>query len=683
MGSVAEAGPGTAGKLERIRQLADHGLNTPRLIQIDVGTRFDDDLRARLLAEAAGERLMTVRTYHPTDETTYAKGPFFPEIPVEEAIGRAEELSREWHVLYQEAIDVGDTRFAGNLLLTADGSGSYEALAGPYRVRDVEQPPPGAEGCLRHATFRSPAEIPEAPIRAAVQRVLASGLIDDVAPEGEPVVIEFNVQRRPVGRLQEPILFWEWRPLRRSVRRAAEATEEIGVLRSGTVYGIGVHYRPVPPAHAQPAVLGGKGFSLWRMAEAGLPVPPAIVLSAPPEVRATLPEPWEDAIDEALEALRAVSANRAVSVRSSPTVSMPGMLTTVLDVEPTVDEVRAAIQTVLQSWSTERAIAYRRDQGIGDAVGLAVVVQSMVYADRDERSGSGVGFSRSPLTGEPEVVLEYAERALGSEIVGGGRTPLATEEAGRRHPDVSEAVSRCAGRLERLFGDMQEFEFAVESGRFHLLQSRPGKRTQAARVRIAHDLLTSRLMSEEQALEQLMMVDLDRLVQRRLETSGAELLALARVAAPGAAVGRVALRRKTVERLRAAGEPVILCARTTSPSDYPLMRDLVGLVTRHGGVTSHAAVAALEAGIVALVGCEALEIDDKRAVARFAGVEVGEEEWLSIEGADVGRIYAGQLSERPAEFPPGLTPELLDWARRIVDRRRGRASQPAPMLTGR
>lgn len=682
MGSVVEARPGTAGKLERIRQLADNGLNTPRLIQIDVGTRFDDDLRARLRTEAAGERLMTIRTYHPTDETTYARGPFFPEIPVEEAIRRAEELSREWHVLYQEAIDVGDTLFAGNLLLAADGSGTYEVLAGPYRVRDVEQPPPGAEGCLRQATFGSPAEIPEAPIREAVQRVLASGLIDDVAPAGEPVVIEFNVQRRPVGRLREPILFWEWRPLRRSTRRTAEAVE-IGVLRSGTVYGMGIPYRPVPPTHAQPAVLGGKGFSLWRMAEAGLPVPPAIVLSAPPEVRATLPEPWEDAIDEALEALRAVSANRAVSVRSSPTVSMPGMLATVLDVEPTVDELRAAIRTVLKSWSTEPAIAYRRDRGIGGAVGLAVVVQPMVYADRDERSGSGVGFSRSPLTGEPQVVLEYAERALGSEIVGGVRTPLATEEVGRRYPNLWETVSGCARSLERLFGDMQEFEFAVESGRFHLLQSRPGKRTQAARVRIAHDLLTSGLMSEEQALEELMVVDLDRLVQRRLETSGAEPLALARVAAPGAAVGRVALGRKAVGRLRAAGEPVVLCARTTNPSDYPLMRDLVGLVTRHGGVTSHAAVAALEAGIVALVGCEALEIDDERAVARFAGVEVGEDEWLSIEGADVGRIYTGQLSERPAEFPPGLTPELLDWARRMVDRRRGRASQPAPTLTGR
>src|SRR6266571_8843846 len=146
---------GTAGKLERIRQLAEHGLNTPRLIRIEAGTSFTDELRDRLRAEARGEELMTVRTYHPTDETRYAKGPFLPEIPVEQAITAAEEVSREWHVLFQEAIDVNETLLAGNLLIGARGAGRYEALAGHHRVRDVEHPPPGAEAALRTGSFRS------------------------------------------------------------------------------------------------------------------------------------------------------------------------------------------------------------------------------------------------------------------------------------------------------------------------------------------------------------------------------------------------------------------------------------------------------------------------------------------------------------------------------------------------
>ena len=136
--TLASPSGGTAGKLERIEQLADYGLNTPRLIRIDAGTPFDDALRARLREAAAGEELMTIRTYHPTDETTYAKGPFAPEIPVDEAVRKAEELAPEWHVLFQEAIDVNETVLAGNLLLAGDGSGQYEALAGRFRVRDIQ-----------------------------------------------------------------------------------------------------------------------------------------------------------------------------------------------------------------------------------------------------------------------------------------------------------------------------------------------------------------------------------------------------------------------------------------------------------------------------------------------------------------------------------------------------------------
>jgi pyruvate,orthophosphate dikinase len=679
MRSVIETRSGTAGKLERIQQLADHGLNTPRLIQIAVGTRFDDKLRSRLRKEAGREPLMTVRTYHPTDETTYAKGPFFPEIPVNEAIQRAEELSHEWNVLYQEAIDVGETLLAGNVILRPDGGGSYEALEGRYRVRDIEHPPVEAKHLFRHGTFYSTAGVAEPKIREAVELVRASGLLADLnLADDEAVVIEFNIQRGPVGRLRDSILLWEWRPLLWSHTRSADEYDP-GQRRTGRVYGIGLLELSQPPSTAAySTVLGGKGFSLWAMAQAGLPVPPAILLSVPPKQEHGITREWDKALDTGLRDLREISGHRRVSVRSSPTVSMPGMLKTVLDVDSNVSAVRSAIEVVLDSWRSDRAIAYRRNRGISEFAGLAVVIEAMVYGNRDGLSGSGVGFSRNPLTGEPEPIIEYAEQATGEEIVGGRRTPLNTDEFRSRYLHLWESAVGAASELERLFRDMQEFEFTIESGTFYLLQSRPGKRSSAARVRIAHDLAAAGVISDEKARDLLASLDLGRLVQLRLDASGHQPLAVARVAAPGAVVGRLALGRRTIAELRSSGEAVIYCSRTTDPSDYPLMKDLAGIVTRHGGVTSHAAVAALEAGIVALVGCDSLEIDDRQKTARFGTFEVSEGDWLSIEGSAEGRIYAGRLAERPDVLPAGLNPKLLLWARETLGGQQRQVSSPIP-----
>lgn len=653
---------GTAGKLERIEQLHAYGLNTPRLLLVPVGSSFDSELVERLREAAGGEELMTVRTYHPTDDKTYAKGPFAPEIPVEDAIRLAEEFSRGWNVLFQEAIDVDETILAGNLRIDANGAGRYEALAGAYRVRDVEEPPAEAGDSIRREAFSSPDEILETWVRELAVRLLRSGLLDEVTSDSdEQIVVEFNVQQRPVGRLHEPLLLWEWRPTL-SAGQPDPAVAPAGRVRAAerAYYGIGVDgVVRLVEGELDPGVLGGKGAGLARAASAGLPVPPAIALPAvSPNAQEGVPEAWLAQLPEALAAL---TESRAVSVRSSPTASMPGMLDTVLGVEPTPDAVGDALERVLRSWWSPRATAYRERAELASA-GLAVVVQAMVFGDIDADSGTGVGFTRDPRTGMPTPLVEFLPGARGEELVGGRRTPPPAEELRAHWPVVWGAVEGWVPRLERAFGDVQEFELTVESGRAYLLQSRTAKRTAAARVRIAHDLVAEGLIGADEARRRIADVDLAGLVQRRLDSEGVRPLAEALVASPGVAAGRLALSRANIEALAASGDPIILATEITDPADYPALRLLAGLLTRHGGVTSHAAVAALEARVPALVGCGELTIDLEHGRASFERESIPEGEWISLEGRDRGLVYAGKLPERAPELSHGISEEVLKWA---------------------
>jgi pyruvate,orthophosphate dikinase len=659
---------GTAGKLERIGQLADYGLNTPRLLRIEAGTPFDDELRARLRAAAEGDERMTVRTYHPTDETTHAKGPFAPELPLEEAIAKAEEAAADWHVLFQEAIDVNETVLAGNVLLDASGAGQYEVLVGSYRVRDVEDPPLGAEDALRVGGFSGPDEIPIPEVRELVVRVLDSGLLRDIGVDPEArVVIEVNVQETPVGRLRDPLLLWEWRPASAPAARLRSRDRRRPSAKSdGSVFGVGVPIVPAPTDRDAADVLGGKGFALAKMREHGLPVPPAVVLSVPPgDVPRRIPDRWDAGLPAALGELVAAAPGRSVSVRSSPTASMPGMLETVTNVPTAVDPVRAAVDRVLRSWWSERAFAYRRNRGLDDAR-LAVVVQAMVDGRADASSGTGVGFTRHPTDGDPSPILEFLPEDQGKELVGGRRTPLGLGELRRRAPAAAEQILAWPATLEEIFGDMQELELTIERGRPFLLQSRNGKRSAAAAVRIAHDLVEVGRVDLDEARERVRGIDLGRLTRRRLRAAGAEPIAFGRVAAPGATAGRIVVDRGGLERLRSSGDPLVLLADTTDPADYPLLRDLAGMVTRVGGATSHAAVAALEAGIVAVVGCSTLSIDAAAREVAFGARRFCESDWISVEAAQEGRVYAGRLPDGEPELPPGLSADVLAWAAQLV-----------------
>jgi pyruvate,orthophosphate dikinase len=653
------------GKLARIRQLAAHGLNTPRIALIEAGTPVDAALRERLRDLAAGDERMTVRTYHPADEIQHAKGPFLPEAPVEDAIEEATRLVSDWNVLFQEAIDVSDTVLAGNLLVTSTGRGRYELVEGRYRVRDVDDLPPGAEGHVRSGRFDSPEEIADARIQDAVERVLRSGLLEAVSPRiDDPVVLELNIQRRPVGMFQESLLWWEWRPLKALSGSKLQEAPAVAPGEFGSrVWSIGVPGLPEPPGDAR-GVLGGKGAGLLAALRAGLPVMPAFAIAPGDDLTGVGDDELAAAINLLLEGAQASfgrdPSQAKLAVRSSPIHSMPGMLDTCLDVAPTVAAVSSAVVKVLASWHSDRARLYRQMHGIADSFGLAVVVQQMVFPDADERSGSGVGFTRDPRTGGRKPLIEYVRGRRGTPLVSGRLDPSELADLSRELPEGKREIERWIPVLETVGGDVQEFEFAFERSRPFLLQMRPARQPSAARVLSAYDLWRDHRIDSARAAQLLEGLDLDRLERRRLRTQS-DPLAEARVAAPGAAIGRIALDQHGIDHLRSGGDPVVLVVDSVTTDDYGAFRDIAGVLSSSGGVTSHAAVVALEAGVVALVGCEGLHVQSGSAEIGETHLEEGD--WVSIDGGEEGRVFAGRLPIESADGDGenGLT-DALAWA---------------------
>jgi pyruvate, orthophosphate dikinase len=653
--------PNGLDKLERIRQLQAHGLNTPRIELIEAGTPVDANLRRRLRAFAEGDEKMTVRTYHAADEVGRAKGPFVPEAPLAEAIAAVEELVGEWNVLFQEAIDVEETLLAGNLVLSGSGWGEFELLRGAHRVRDVDEFAVGVDEQMLAGRFESPAEIEDPELREAVECVLRSRLLQAVSPQAdEAIVLELNVQRRPVGVRRQRLLWWEWRPL----PRLAAPSEQQPVMpapATAAILSLGVPGLPEPPAGDRRPVLGGKGAGLAAACQAGLPVPPGFAI-----VPAATEKLGEAELDAAIAAL--LEAGRAAldrdpaaarfAVRSSPVHSMPGMLDTVLDVEPRAAAVRAAIAEVRESWGSDRARLYRGMHGLAEEDGLAVVVQQMVFPDLDERSGSGVGFTRDPRTGEQLPVIEYV-RGRGTPLVSGAADPADLADLAADVPGGKRELERWIPMLEEIGGDVEEFEFAFERGRPFLLQMRAARQTPIARVLSAYDLWREDRIEEDRAALLIDGLDLDRLDRQRL-SAGERPLAEARVAAPGVAVGRVALGRRGLQRIQRDGDPVVLLLDSVSTEDYRSLREVEGVVARVGGVTSHAAVVALEAGIVALVGCRSLRVEDEPA--RIGDEEIAEGDWISIEGNGTGRIFTGRLGVEAVSEGPDWG-AALGWAR--------------------
>ncbi|GLY95313.1 PEP/pyruvate-binding domain-containing protein [Actinoplanes sp. NBRC 103695] len=382
-------------------------------------------------------------------------------------------------------------------------------------------------------------------------------------------------------------------------------------------------------------VIGGKAHGLVRLLRLGLPVPPGIVVGAADcreyLAAGTLP----DGLDEAVAAL-----GGRVSVRSGAAVSMPGMMDTLLDVTP---PVATAVAAVFESWNTPRAVTYRRLHGIADDLGTAVVVQTMVYGDRDGRSGSGVAFSRDPNTGDPGPYGEVLFGRRGDAVVAGAERTLPISALRAREPGVWDSLCAALRTVERHYRDVCQVEFTVESGRLWLLQVRPGGLAGRAAMRVAVDLAREGLITRAEAVAR---ADPDRLPRTPLLAAGIAVLSRGLGASPGVATGRVATTAGAAVRMAAAG-PVILVRPTTSPLDLHGLAAAAGVVTARGGPASHAAVVARSMGKPAVVGAPIGELAEGRLV--------------TVDGS-AGVVAAGEHTPVASADDPAET-TLRKWAR--------------------
>lgn len=331
------------------------------------------------------------------------------------------------------------------------------------------------------------------------------------------------------------------------------------------------------------------------------------------------------------------------------------------------EQLREAIEAVFRSWNNQRAKVYRKLHRIPDEQGTAVNVQSMVFGNAGGTSGTGVVFTRNPSTGERQLFGEYLTNAQGEDVVAGIRTPEPVAGLKREMPEVFRQLSETAERLERHYRDMQDIEFTVEKGKLYLLQTRSGKRTAQASVKIAVDLAREAILSRGEALLRIEVEHLDQLLHRAIDTNAPlDILAQGLPASPGAASGLAVFDADTAEQWAKAGHRVLLIGMETTPEDIHGVIAAEGVLTSRGGMTSHAAVVARGMGKPCVCGCEDLRVDAEARCFRTAarsGIEpltVCEGEWISIDGS-TGRVIRGEVPLKEPELTEELT-ELLEWA---------------------
>ena len=305
-------------------------------------------------------------------------------------------------------------------------------------------------------------------------------------------------------------------------------------------------------------------------------------------------------------------------------------------------QLDAAIEAVMRSWMSEKARTFRRLEGLSDEGGTAVTVQAMVFGNAGASSGSGVGFSRDPDTGEKRLYVDFLFNAQGEDVVSGRFTVEDDGSFRQSLPGVAAEIERIARLLEAEFGDMQDFEFTVERGRLYLLQTRSGYRSPLAAVRIAVDLVEEGLINPAAALARLSRIDIARVERRQLVVpAGVDPIARAIPAAAGAAVGAICFDAEEVEHACARHLPAILVRHDIATADVAAIALAEGIVTAAGARTSHAAVVARQLGKACLVGCDSLSFPTGDG-CRFGNVVVAGGEELSIDGVS-GTIYRGRL----------------------------------------
>jgi pyruvate, orthophosphate dikinase len=458
------------------------------------------------------------------------------------------------------------------------------------------------------------------------------------------------------------------------------------------------------------SLIGGKAWSLARMRELDLPVPPAFVVTTracteflrngaePPELAAELAAgiAW-------LEARTGRSFGRGpkpllVSVRSGAAISMPGMMDTVLNlgindsteaalaaecgdaafakdthrrfeelyrsivlrgdpgavpVDP-FEQLHSAVRAVFDSWNSRRARRYRQHHGISDALGTAVTVQAMVFGNLDANSGTGVLFTRNPLDGSPEPYGEYLPRAQGEDVVSGRYTPKPLDEMRKTVPQALDSLLAAARTLEKEHGDVQDIEFTVQQSKLWLLQSRAAKRAAPAALRIAVDLVNEQCIDKATALTRVTPEQLAALTNPCLEdpdNGGKPPLASGESACPGVGIGVVVTDSDEAEKRAAAGEHVVLARPTTSPEDLHGMIAAKAIVTEQGGSTSHAAVVSRSLGRPCVVGCG------------DGSLTILKDRMVTVCGT-TGRIHEGSLPVmRPSEVNDFRLALFMEWKR--------------------
>ncbi len=325
------------------------------------------------------------------------------------------------------------------------------------------------------------------------------------------------------------------------------------------------------------------------------------------------------------------------------------------------EQLMLAVRAVFDSWENPRAKVYRRINQIPDSLGTAVNVQAMVFGNLSPTSGTGVLFTRNPNTGEKVLYGEYLTQAQGEDVVAGIRTPKPIEVLGQEIPAAYAEVERIAELLEKHYGDMQDIEFTIEDGKLYLLQTRSGKRSARAAVKVAVDLVHEGRIDKAEAIRRVTPEQIDQLLHRGVDPDASnEVLAKGLPASPGAATGRITFDADTAEALGRVGEKVILVRPETAPDDIHGIVLAQGVLTSRGGMTCHAAIVARGMGKPCIVGCEALRVDLVRKEMQVAGRTFKEDDIISIDGA-TGRVFLGAIGMVEPQIG-GETAELLGWA---------------------
>ncbi|KZF12445.1 MAG: pyruvate, phosphate dikinase [Rhodococcus sp. (in: high G+C Gram-positive bacteria)] len=446
-------------------------------------------------------------------------------------------------------------------------------------------------------------------------------------------------------------------------------------------------------------LLGGKAYSVNKMRALGLRVPPAFALTTPlcAQYHENNGSLTDDLWTEVLEHLSRLEHETGrtfgvgpfpllVSVRSGAAQSMPGMMDTVLNLGLTeslrdelgaatgdeawaqntwtrfresytsivgpvpadpYEQLRNAIGAVFDSWNNERVAAYRSRHGLGAGKGTAVTIQAMVFGNRDERSGTGVLFSRNPSSGENVLFGEWLAQAQGEDVVSGERTPSPLSHLREAMPHHFAELERIASVLEKDHRDLVDIEFTIEGDVLYVLQCRKGKRSAAAAVQVAVDLVHAGVISRPEALARITTEHVRSLEDNDGIAAGAPVVAQGNGASPGTATGVAVTDTEEAQNLAAEGVSVVLVRPSTAPDDVPAMFESVAVVTEVGGSTSHAALVCREIGLSCVVGC------GPGTVAALQG------RTITVDGAS-GKIYEGNVLEAGTQTHAALT-ELLTW----------------------